>query len=183
MPQFGSASASLARRHERARGLQRKMVTEDTALAQAEIIIADDALLPEAVDVYNEVFRPKQDIAYFKRFLLGHYNTLVLIAKVNERPVGMWVGYEDRPGLFRHWIGAVHPDFRRAGIARQLMEAQHSWAAEHGYEAVRGEANNRQREWLQLAINAGFDVVGVRYDGDHAENTIVLERSLQPAAE
>ena len=147
-------------------------------MAQAEIIIADDALLPEAVDIYNEVFRPKQDMAYFKRRLLGRYNTLVLIARVNERPVGMWVGYEDRPGLFTHWIGAVHPDFRRSGIARQLMEAQHSWAAEHGYEAVHGEANNRQREWLQLAISAGFDITGVRYDGDQAENTIVLERSL-----
>lgn len=147
-------------------------------MAQAEIIIADEPLLPEAVSVYNEVFRPKQDIAYFKRCLLGHYNTLVLIARVDERPVGMWVGYEDRPGLFRHWIGAVHPDFRRAGVGRQLMEAEHSWAKEHGYEAIRGEANNRQREWMQLAISAGFDVIGIRYEGDRADNMIVFEKQL-----
>lgn len=151
-------------------------------MAQAEIIIADDALLPEAVHVYNEVFRPKQEMTYFKRFLLGHYNTLVLIARVGERPVGMWVGYEERPGLFRHWIGGVHPDFRREGIARQLMEAQASWALEHGYDAIRSEANNRQREWMQLAISAGFDVIGVRYEGDRADNMIVFEKALTQAS-
>lgn len=152
-------------------------------MAQAEIIIADEALLPEAVDLYNEVFRPRQDIAYFKRALLGHYNTLVLIARVGDRPVGMWVGYEERPGLFRHWIGGVHPDFRREGIARQLMEAEHSWAQEHGYEAIRGEANNRQREWMQLALSAGFDIIGVRYEGERADNMIVFEKSFVRSAE
>ena len=148
-------------------------------MAQAEIIIADEALLPEAVEIYNEVFRPKQDLAYFKRFLLGHYNTLVLIARVGERPVGMWVGYEDRPGLFRHWLSAVHPEFRRAGVGQQLMEAEQSWAREHGYDAIRGEASNGQREWLQFAIAGGFDIIGVRYEGDRADTVIVLEKSLE----
>lgn len=150
-------------------------------MAQAEIIIADEALLPEAVDVYNDVFRPKQDIGYFKRFLLGHYNTLVLIARVGDRPVGMWVGYEDRPGLFRHWLGAVHPEFRREGVGQQLMEAEHSWAREHGYDAVRGEATNGQREWLGFAVAGGFDIIGVRYEGAEADTVIVIEKSLEVA--
>ena len=30
-------------------------------------------------------------MAFIKRHLLGHYNTLVLIARVNERPVGVWI--------------------------------------------------------------------------------------------
>lgn len=148
-------------------------------MSQAEIIIADDALLPEAVEVHNEVFRPRQELAYFKRHLLGHYNTLVLIARVNERPVGMWIGYEDRPGLFRHWMGAIHPDFRRGGVARQLQEAEHSWAAEHGYHAIRCDASNRQREFVQFAINTGFDIVGIRYESEHADNMIVFEKQLR----
>lgn len=148
-------------------------------MSQAEIIIADDAMLPEAVEVHNEVFRPRQEIAYFKRHLLGHYNTLVLIARVNERPVGMWIGYEDRPGLFRHWLGAVHPDFRREGVARQLQEAEHSWAQEHGYHAIRCEATNRQREFVQFAINTEFDIIGIRYEGERADNMIVFEKQLR----
>ena len=149
-------------------------------MAQAEIIIADEALLPEAVDVYNEVFRPKQDVAYFKRVLLGHYNTLVLIARVGERPVGMWVGYEDRPGVYRNWLSAVLPDFRRAGVGQQLMDAEHSWAREHGYDAVRAEAANGQREWLQFLVAAGFDIIGVRYEGEQADTVVLLEKSLEP---
>jgi GNAT superfamily N-acetyltransferase len=153
-------------------------------MAQAEIIIADDALLPEAVSLYNEVFRPSQDIAFFKRRLLGHYNPLVLIARVKtdegvERPVGLWVGYEDRPGVFRHWISAVHPDFRRMGIARQLQDAEHSWAAEHGYASIRCEATNRQREFVKLNIDTGYEIIGLRYEGERADNVIVFEKSLE----
>ena len=154
-------------------------------MAQAEIIIADDALFPEVVEVHNSVFRPKQDVDHFKRHLLGHYNPLVLIARLADaegqgdgRPVGIWIGYEERPGLFRHWMGAVHPDFRREGIARQLQEAEHAWAAEHGYTAVRCEATNRQKEYVTFAISTGFDIIGLRYEGDRADNMIVFEKSL-----
>ena len=150
-------------------------------MPQAEIIIADEALLPEAVDLYNEVFRPKQDIAFFKRRLLGHYNILMLIARVDDRPVGMLIGYEERPGLYRHWLGAVHPDFRRGGVGQQLMEAAQSWAVEHGYDAIRCEASNRQREWLQFAVKMGFDVIGIRYEGERADNMIVFEKPLAAA--
>ena len=152
-------------------------------MAQAEIIIADEALLPEAIDVYNEVFRPKQDLNFFKRRLLGHYNTLILIARVGDRPVGMLIGYEERPGLYRHWLGAVHPEFRREGVGQQLMEAAQSWALEHGYDAIRCEATNRQREWVQFAIHNGFEIIGLRYEGDRADNMIVFEKPLSAAEE
>lgn len=160
-------------------------------MAQAEIIIVDDALFPEAVEVYNAIFRPKQDADYFKRHLLGHYNPLVLIARLatngeNDsggggapgRPVGLWIGYEERPGLFRHWLGAVHPDFRREGIARQLQEAEHAWASEHGYTAVRCEATNRQKEYVTFALSTGFDIIGLRYEGERADNMVVFEKLL-----
>ncbi len=157
-------------------------------MAQAEIIIADDALLPEAVEVYNHVFRPRHDIAFFKRRLLGHYNPLVLIARLKDadgadRPVGLWIGFEERPGLFRHWLGAVHPEFRRLGVARQLQEAEHAWAIEHGYTGVRGEATNHQREYLNLALRSGFDIIGIRYEGERADNVIVFEKTFDAAGE
>ena len=152
-------------------------------MAQAEIIIADEALLPEAVDVYNDVFRPKQDIAFFKRRLLGHYNTLILIARVGDRPVGMLIGYEERPGLYRLWLGAVNPETRREGIGSQLFDAAESWAAEHGYDSIRCEASNRQREWVQFAVRHGFDVIGIRYEGERADNMVVFEKGLTGTAE
>ena len=36
-------------------------------MAQADILIADERLLPQAVDLYNSIFRPKREIDFFKR--------------------------------------------------------------------------------------------------------------------
>src|SRR3954469_23480872 len=85
-------------------------------MANAEIIIADEKMLPQAVELYNTIFRPKHEIDYFKRRFLGRYNILVLIARLEERPVGFWMGFELKPMMFYHWLGAVLPDLRRNGI-------------------------------------------------------------------
>ncbi len=43
-------------------------------MAQADIIIADERLLPEAVELYNAMFRPKREVDFFKRRFMGRYN-------------------------------------------------------------------------------------------------------------
>jgi GNAT superfamily N-acetyltransferase len=143
-----------------------------------DIIIADDPLLPQAVELYNQVFRPRREVDFFKRRFLGRYNALTLIARVHDRPAGFWIGFELKPQMFYHWLGAVLPDHRRQGIARQLDEAQKSWARDHGYEFIRTECLNHQREFLLFALAGGFDIVGVRWDSTHADNLVVLEKNL-----
>lgn len=147
-------------------------------MAQADILIADDKLLPEAVELYNAMFRPKHDLDYFKRRFMGRYNILALLARVNERPVGFWIGYELKPGMFYQWLGGVLPDLRRNGIARQLHEAQQAWARDHGYESIRCECLNHQREFIHFAIAVGYDIVGIRWDSSHADNLIVFEKNF-----
>ena len=147
-------------------------------MAQAEIIVVDDKLLPQAVEIYNAIFRPKREVDFFKRRFMGRYNVLTLLARLDNRPVGFWVGFELKPGMFYHWLGGVLPDFRRQGIARQLAEAQMSWAKDHGYEYLRGECMNHQREFIHFAVLLGFDIVGIRWDSTHADNLIVFEKNL-----
>ncbi len=147
-------------------------------MAQADIIIADDKLLPQAVELYNQIFRPKSDVDYFKRRFLGRYNILTLIARVDDRPVGFWMGFELKPSMFYHWLGAVLSDFRRQGIARQLQEAQQAWAKDHGYEYIRCECMNHQREFVHFAVNLGYDIIGTRWDSTHADNLINFEKNL-----
>jgi GNAT superfamily N-acetyltransferase len=151
---------------------------KESIVGQAEILIADDRLLPDAVEVYNQTFRPKRESDYFKRRFLGRYNCLTLLARVDERPVGFWTGFELKPGMFYHWLGAVLPDFRRDGVARQLHDAQMSWARDHGYEYVRCECLNHQREFLHFAIASGFDIAGIRWDSTHADNLVVFEKHI-----
>lgn len=150
----------------------------ERSLANVDIIIADEPQLPSAVELYNQMFRPRREVDFFKRRFLGRYNCLTLIARMDDRPVGFWIGFELKPGMFYHWLGAVLPDFRRGGIARQLMDAQVAWARDYGYEHIRCECLNHQREFIHFAIETGFDIVGIRWDSSHADNLIVLERNL-----
>jgi GNAT superfamily N-acetyltransferase len=147
-------------------------------LAQADIIIADENLLPQAVELYQQVFRPKHEIDYFKRRFLGRYNILTLLARVDDRAVGFWIGFELKPAMFYHWLGAVVPELRRQGVARQLHDAQHAWAKDHGYEYIRCECMNHQREFIYFAVAMGYDIVGIRWDSTHADNLIVFEKNL-----
>src|ERR1700722_19296977 len=97
-------------------------------VAQADIIIADERLLPKAVELYNACFRPKREVDFFKRRFMRRYNTLTLIARMADTPVGFWIGFELKPGILYHGMGAVLTDFRRLAVARQLQEAQQAWA-------------------------------------------------------
>ena len=147
-------------------------------MAQADIIIADDPILPQAVELYNQIFRPRREVDFFKRRFLGRYNPLTLIARIDDRPVGFWVGFELKPGMFYHWLGGVLPDFRRQGVGRQLLEAQCSWARDHGYEFMRCECMNNQREFMQFALAVDFDIAGIRWDSIHADNLVAFEKAL-----
>lgn len=149
-----------------------------TEVAQADIIIADEALLPQAVELYNSIFRPKREPDFFKRRFLGRYNPLTLLARVDGRPVGFWIGFELKPGMFYHWLGGVKSDVRRSGVGRQLAEAAHAWAKDHGYEYIRCECMNHQREFIHFAVGLGYDIVGIRWDSTHADNLIVFEKTL-----
>src|SRR4051794_41632028 len=115
------------------------------AVANADIIIADEKLLPQAVDLYNGMFRPKREIDFFKRRFMGRYNALTLLARMDDKPVGFWIGFELKPGMFYHWLGGVVPAGRRHGGGRQFQGAPQSWAQDPGDEDVRGEGMNHQR--------------------------------------
>lgn len=147
-------------------------------MAQADILIADDKLLPQAVELYNQIFRPRREADYFKRRFLGRHNPLTLIARMDDKPVGFWIGFELKPGMFYHWLGGVTQPVRRHGVGRQLQDAQLAWAKDHGYEHIRCECMNHQREFLQFAIAVGYDIVGIRWDSSHADNLIVFEKNL-----
>ena len=84
-------------------------------MAQADIIIVDEKLLPRAVELYNGVFRPKREVDFFKRRFMGRYNTLTLLARMDEKPVGFWIGFELKPGMFYHWLAAPKPPRTCAG--------------------------------------------------------------------
>jgi GNAT superfamily N-acetyltransferase len=147
-------------------------------MATAKIDIVGPNDIPLIAELYSRVFRPARDPAFFRRRFQGRYNVLMLVASLDESPVGFFVGFELKPTVFFAWLYGVSADQRRQGIANQLVEAAHSWAAEQGYEAIRFECHNQHRPMLHLAIAQNYDIVGIRWDPDRNENLVLFEKSL-----
>ncbi len=147
-------------------------------MADAVIDVVGPDELPAVVELYNQIFRPTRPIESFRRRYLGRHNVLQMMARVNDKPAGFFLGFELKPDTFFAWFYGVMPDFRRAGIGSQLMEAAQSWAAQHEYEFIRLECHNQHRPMLHLAIDLGYDIVGIRWDADRGANLVVCEKSL-----
>src|SRR5262249_52625041 len=139
-------------------------------MADAIIEIVGQDELPTIVELYNQVYRPSRDAAGFKRRALGHYNVVQMLARVGDRPIGFFLGFEHSPETFLAWSFGVHPDFRRQGVASQLLEAAQEWAKTHSYESCRLEVPNAARPTLHLAVHLGFDITGVRLDPERGDN-------------
>jgi GNAT superfamily N-acetyltransferase len=147
-------------------------------MADAIIDLVGPDEMPSIVQLYNQIFRPSRDLDSFRRRFRGRYNELRLLARVGDRAVGFFLGFELKPTVYFAWFYGVIPEFRRQGIASQLMDAVHSWARQNEYESVRFECHNQHRPMLHLAIALGYDIVGIRWDPDRGDNLVIFEKVL-----
>ena len=147
-------------------------------MADATIEMVGPEDLPVISQLYNQIFRPPRDVESFKRRYRGRYNVLQLVARLQDRPVGFFLGFELKPTVFFAWFYGVLPEVRRQGIASQLMEAVHDWAKQNEYESVRMECHNQHRPMLHLAITSEYDIVGMRWDPDRGDNLVIFEKVL-----
>ena len=147
-------------------------------MATAKIDIVGPGEMALIAELYRQVYQPARDVAYFNRRFMGRHNPLLLVASVEEKPVGFFIGFELKPNTYFGWLCGVLPDYRRQGIASQLLEALQAWAAAQGYEIVRFECHNQARPMLHVAIAHGYDIVGVRWDSERASNLVIFEKML-----
>jgi len=147
-------------------------------MADAIIDIVGQDDLPVIVDLYNQIYRPSRDVDSFRRRFRGRYNILRMIARIKDQPVGFFLGFELKPTTYFAWFYGVLPEFRRQGIATQLMEAVHAWARDSEYESVRLECHNAARSMLHLAIALDYIVAGIRWDPDRGDNLVIFEKTL-----
>ena len=147
-------------------------------MADAIIEMVGPEDVPVIAQLYNQIFRPPRDVESFRRRYRGRYNVLQLVARIGKEPVGFFLGFELKPTVFFAWFYGVHPNFRRQGIASQLIEAVHDWARQNEYESIRFECHNQHRPMLHLAIALEYDIVGIRWDPDRGDNLVIFEKVL-----
>src|SRR4029453_14973070 len=124
-------------------------------MADAVIDVVGVDELPLIVEMYNQIFRPTKTVESFRRRYLGRYNVLQMVARVKDRPVGFFLGFELKPDTFFAWFYGVLADCRRSGVGSQLMEAAQGGGGQQGYESIRLECHNQHRPMLHLAIDLG----------------------------
>lgn len=148
-------------------------------MANARIVAVGSDELQLITDLYNQIFAPPQDEEFFRRRFEGRYNVSMMISELDERPVGLIIGFELMPTTYFNWICGVMPDFRRLSIATQLIQAQQAWAQDHHYHVVRFECQNQHRPMLHVAITEGYDLVGMRWDTASGNNVAIFEKDLR----
>jgi len=138
-----------------------------------------EELLDSMCDLENRIFDEPYSREKLKRKCSTKPGLIGLIAFKDGQPAAFKVGYEMSERLYYSWLGGVAPEYRRQGLARQLMELQHKVVTEAGYKTVRTHTFNKFREMLILNIRCGFNIVGVINDSADKELTIVLDKSLE----
>ena len=147
-------------------------------MAQAKVDILGPNDLTLIHSMYNDVFKPPREESFFHRRFDGRLNPLISVASIDNREAGFLLGFELKPSSFFLWLLGVLPDFRRAGVGSQLLEAAQAWAHQQGYASMRFECHNKHRPMLHMAIHHGYDIVGIRWDPDRSDNLVILEKTL-----
>ncbi len=102
---------------------------------------------------------------------------LILLALSDHQVIGFKIGYE-RDQHFYSWLGGIHPDHRRKGIAETLADTQEAWARERGYTRIWMKTRNRFPPMLMMALNRGFRIIRIDPRETIPEHRIILEKSL-----
>ncbi|GAB3905436.1 hypothetical protein GCM10028803_36300 [Larkinella knui] len=136
------------------------------------------AILPGILHLHQRVFSGQTSEELLQEFEdVRNRHLLTLLALDDQAIVGYKMGYQRKPGHFYSWLGCVSPDYRRRGIAGELMNRQHDACKAKGYQTIRTHTRNQWRDMLILNLRHGFDVIGT-IAGTNTHTTIILEKSL-----
>jgi len=122
-----------------------------------------------------EFHNPHQKEVYETR--LKEKKHLILIAYENTNPIGFKVGYH-REDTFYSWMGGIHPNFRKRGVAKALAKTQEEWAKTNGFKTITFKTRNRLKGMLIFAIKNDFNIIGFEPKESIEEYRIILRKNL-----
>ncbi len=91
--------------------------------------------------------------------LEGKKNLSILAVSRNGELAGFKMGYEQKNGRYYSWLGGIKAEYRKQGLASEVMKRQHEWLKREGYHSVQTKTKNKWRSMLILNIKCGFDII------------------------
>ena len=134
----------------------------------------DADVLDGILELHKDIFGTSDDLMNKMR---SKPQLLVITAMDENKVIGYKIGYALDSKKFYSWLGGVETNFRKYGIASRLMEMQHQYLKENGYNVVQTKTMNKWRNMLVLNIKNGFDVIDTYID-EKGLHKIILEKNL-----
>ncbi|MFV7769912.1 GNAT family N-acetyltransferase [Shewanella marisflavi] len=104
---------------------------------------------------------------------------LVQLIRIQGELAGYKIGYGESNGEFYSWLGAIVPEFRQLGLAKELMKDQERWAKTQGFNTLAVKTYNRFANMLQLLVQQGYKITGLENTSQHIDdNKLVLNKLL-----
>lgn len=132
-----------------------------------------DEIMDGIINLYISIFGSEVDLKKMK----NNPKLLFNLALDGKKVVGFKIGYELDESKFYSWLGGVDINYRKHGIASELMQQQHQYLKNHGYKIVQTKTMNKWRSMLILNIKNGFDVIDTYID-NKGLHKIILEKNL-----
>lgn len=104
---------------------------------------------------------------------------IMLLAYLEDEPVGFKVGYAENSSVFYSAKGGVLPPYRRRGIARWLLHEMMDRARAKGYSYFAFDTlPNLHHGMTVLGLTEGFEVVGANFSDQFDDYILRFEKSL-----
>lgn len=113
---------------------------------------------------------------YQKRLQVNH---LILIAFINELPVGFKVGYALNNDCFYSWLGGILPAYRKQKVASKLILTQEEWVKKNRYKRIEIKTRNYFKGMLLLSIKHDYQIISIELKEDIQQNRIILSKEIQ----
>lgn len=150
---------------------------QEVSLEITNTTTLDDQQISELKPLIELVFG-EWNAPWFESHRKNHNNFFLSKAYIESQLVGFKLGYQENHRTFYSWIGGVHPEFRRLGIASELLTAQHQWCSAQGFERIRTKSQNRFKGMMLLNLKHGFEIVGTQGSSDGGGLKVIFEKSL-----
>ncbi|MDE0034719.1 MAG: ribosomal protein S18-alanine N-acetyltransferase [Deltaproteobacteria bacterium] len=137
--------------------------------------------IDEVMAIETAAFASPWSRQFFLEELQATHAKSVLCQR-DGKPIG-YVIYWELPGELDIHNVAVHPRFRRQGVARAMLADIIERATSRGFRRMTLEVRKSNDPAQTLYRSLGFEVCGLRkgYYSDNGEDAWVMERKLAPS--
>lgn len=132
--------------------------------------------LSDIANLYQFIFET-DELSKFHNRIKNAKRLLFVLAYQHNRLIGFKIGYQKNNEIFYSWLGAIHPDCRKLGIASRLMVLQHDWAKQQNFKFIETKTMNRWKSMLILNLKHGFDI-HLTYLDSQGVLKIILQKEL-----